>query len=237
MKLVAVLLAASSVAAAPLCRSEEECRTRSRQAFLDVERTARLAASEQQEALPRLYLETYPGLEGLLAHLRPYRIPPGDGLTPEELAARIEAEAGWGWLAEIARSRAREILAGQRAKLVGLVASDFRDGSPAALHRALRVVGDLRLWDFLDDAVRVLESAPEELAGRAAYALRDLNDPRAIEPLIRKDPQHPTRYFEILRYLQRNRPPHPLLVRLLDSADETTRRQAAYALEESIRPK
>jgi HEAT repeat protein len=75
--------------------------------------------------------------------------------------------------------------------------------------------------------------APPALVDSAAYALRDLDDPRAIEPLLRKYPAHPTVYFEILRHLQRNRSPHPLLVKLREDRDPEIRWQASYALAEA----
>ncbi len=232
-----VLGAAAMLSAAGWCRAAEACRTGARALFLEVERAARGDEAAQRECVAHLYYNIYPQLAGCLAHLVPYQIPASGELSAEQLAARIEQEAGWGWLAEAARRRAHEILARQRNAVRPLVRADFQDGSPKSLLRALRTVGELRLWDFLDETAHVLRTAAGDLADRAADALRDLNDPRAIAPLIEKDPQRPTRYLETLRVLQRNRPPHPLLLRLLESADETTRRQAAYALADSIRPK
>jgi hypothetical protein len=225
------LLAAWSLAAVEICSTD--CRSKSLAAFLDVERVARRSEADQRDEIPRLYREVYPKLRGYLAHLQPYGLPIGEGLTVEQLAERIEQEAGWGWLAEGARRRARDVLGRHRGLVVRLVREDFETGGPEALDRAVRTVGDLRLWELLNQTVHVLQTGPEELADAAAYALRDLNDPRAIEPLIRKDPQRPTKYLELLRCLQRNRPPHPLLVNLLKSGNATVRRQAAYALEEA----
>ena len=70
----------------------------------------------------------------------------------------------------------------------------------------------------------------------AAYTLRDLDDPRAIPVLIEGSPDQPTRYFESLRHLQRDRPAHILLLELLRSDQPAERWQAAYALSESRDP-
>jgi len=231
------LLFACSLPAWGWCQTDDQCRSGSRSAFLDVERVARQSEDAQREQIPRLYRETCSEAREYLAHLRPYSVPSGEALSVEDLAARIEREAGWGWLAEAARRRCADLFGRHRAMVRSLVLADFHSATPEGLRRACRTVGELRLWELFPEAVEVLQTAPEELADLAAYALRDLNDPRAIEPLIRKDPQRPTRYFELLRFLQRNRPPHPLLVGLLKTEDATVRRQAAYALEEAIAPK
>jgi hypothetical protein len=232
MKLAACLFLAL-LPAWGMCSTDAECRAGARQAFLEVARIARLSDAAQREQVPRLYREIYPALQEYMAHLIPYRVPPGAGLSAEELADLVELAGGWGAVAEEARRRSREILGRHPEATGALVRADFQASTADSLRRALLVVSSLRMKEFFDETLGAFQSAPPALVDPAAYALRDLDDPRAIEPLLRKYPAHPTVYFEILRHLQRNRPPHPLLVKLREDRDPEIRWQASYALAEA----
>jgi HEAT repeat protein len=72
---------------------------------------------------------------------------------------------------------------------------------------------------------------------QAVYALRDLNDPRAIRPMVEHDPASPMASFEVLRRLCKRRAAPPCLTRLLRSLNPEIRWRAAYALAESGDPK
>lgn len=76
-----------------------------------------------------------------------------------------------------------------------------------------------------------LEAAGELELGPLAYALRNLDDPRAIPLLLGKDGRG-VRHFELLRTLQRNRKADPNLTKLLADEDSQVRWRAAYALAE-----
>jgi hypothetical protein len=235
VKLLSLLIAAT-LPAWGLCGSEADCRQGARQFFLDVERVSRLPAVSQEAQVTRLYREVYPQLQEYLAHVIAYRVPPREHLAPEELAARLEGIGGWGVLAAEARRRCREVLAAHPVAIRELVRADFATASRESLRRALLAVSSLRLAEFFDETLAAFRTAEPALLDPAAYTLRDLGDPRAIEPLLRKDPAHPTLYFEILRSLQRNRPPHPLLVQLLSHEDAQIRWEAAQALSEAAPP-
>jgi HEAT repeat protein len=119
---------------------------------------------------------------------------------------------------------------GHRAEVAILVREDLANGSPQERRWALKVAGALKL-NALYDEVEAAFRGPEPEA--AAYALRDLDDPRAIPVLIQSSADHPTMHFEILRSLQRHRPANGSLLELVRSTDATVRWQAAYALAES----
>jgi len=97
MKLVACLLLAL-LPAWGMCSTDAACRAGARQAFLDVERIARLGETAQREQVPRLYRDIYPTLQEYLAHLIAFS---GDWEHGCELAERARQlnpnHPGWYW--------------------------------------------------------------------------------------------------------------------------------------------
>jgi hypothetical protein len=206
-----------------------------RRLFVEVERVARLPSRQQATHLPRLYREVCPQLNQMfVAHTLMAPAPAArERETPTQAANRIEGVGGWPALADAGRRRCRELMTSHRSAAEALALEDLRDGSNRDQTRALHMIGELRAIRLFDAVVAALRM-PEPIF--AAQALRTLDDPRAIAPLIHRFPEEPTRFFDILRSLQRNRPAHPLLLELLRSKDTQVRWQAAHALTESRDP-
>lgn len=85
------------------------------------------------------------------------------------------------------------------------VRADLRSGDRRQVGHAMRVLGELRWGEFFDDVVGILRGADRDLAGRAPYALRDLDDPRAI-PLLLAEPDGHRKHMELLHHLCIGRP-------------------------------
>jgi len=169
----------------------------------DLETIEALSYADQAREIPRIYRETWPGLQ--IALVSSFVIQPN-----------------------VARSRCRALLESHHDQLVALVREDLRSGD---VIRGLRAAGEFRLASLYDDVSAHLQGRAEVYA---AYALAEINDPRAIALLTGKGV---LMHFEPLRRLQRNRPAVPSLAELLDSPDSGIRWRTAYALAESADPK
>src|SRR5690348_5513321 len=98
--------------------SDQDYRTRTRDLFLAVERTARLQSSQQDLQIARIYSEVWPTLEReMLAALTQSNVRSltvngiyGQNLKPEELADALDRQGGWPLVAEVARNRCRALL-------------------------------------------------------------------------------------------------------------------------------
>lgn len=217
-------------------RDEAKTTARVREIFLAVERVERLPESEQAPRLPRLYREYCPELEvryrGALAMMPPREEDSESGGMVER-ANQLEKLGGWPLLAEAARRRCEELFRRHPGRTLALVESDLASGSPEVIRRGLSVAGRLRFTELYDKVVETFHG-PE--ADTAAYTLRDLDDPRAIRLLLDRHTGDPMRYFEVLRVLQRKRPPEARLLALVASESADVRWRAAYALAESGDP-
>ena len=223
-------------------RFEPETLGAVRKIFLEVEQTARMSARDQVGHLPRLYRAVCPQLAGrflsasliffakssVVSITKPSA--PMEELTADQRAAELEKMGGWVALAHGARTRCREIFERHRNQVQPLVEEDLRSESTEAVRRGLSMAGGIRLTALFDQVVDAFHDSEESAA---AYALRGLGDTRAIPILIAKHPEDPTRYFEVLRTLQRRHAAHPMLLALLDSEQPSVRWRAAYALAES----
>lgn len=205
-----------------------------RRLFIEIESARRLPVALQAERLPRIYRDVCPQLQRMYAAHGSggFPMPTNEGETPADVADRIGA-GGWPEFGEAGRQRCRAFLSAHLPAVEILARDDLRAAPRRDQWWALRVIGELRAVRLFDDVIAVLRDPDPTYA---AQALRELNDPRAIPPLIRRFPDEPTRFFETLRTLQHDRPAHPLLLELLHANDATTRWQAAYALVESRDP-
>ena len=213
--------------------SEKETLVAVRKIFLEIEHVARMAARDQVDRLPRLYRDVCPQLTGRFlsaAAILFYPSPPKENPTPEERAAELEKMGGWAVLVQHARTRCGEIFGRHPDEVQPLVEEDLRSESKETVRRGLSMAGGIRLTALFDQVVDAFHGSEESAA---AYALRGVGDTRAIPILIAKHPEDPTRYFEVLRTLQRRHTAHPMLLALLDSEQPKVRWQAAYALAES----
>jgi len=207
-----------------------------RELFVEIVRIERLPASERRKEIPRVYLNLFDPVVSqayAVAYL-PRSMPPlkSDKMSPEELADAVGSATGWGSVLYMARSRCLDMLRENPDILVPLVKRDLEGSDLTGRKRGLKLVSELPRPEYFDDVIGIFRD-DTELSSTAAYSLRDLNDPRAIRPLIQKDPKQPTQYFEIMRFLSRKRKGDPELVRLLGSPDSKVRWQAAYALADS----
>ena len=228
--LLALLLGQTTV---PVVSSQEDRQlTLARRLFLEVETAARLPNLQLTERFLLVYRDVCPQLNAMfMAHTvfgRPE--PASRDESPDQAAARIERAGGWPMLGEAGRRRCTDFMTTHRDIVEPLVRTDLRSGSPRDRRWALHVIGEIRAVSLLHDVIWALRD-PDPVY--VAQALRSLDDPRAIPPLIRRFSDQPTRFFETLRSLQRNRPAHALLLDQLRSKDATARWQAAYALAES----
>ncbi len=148
------------------CRGDAPSAARSRQLFLEAEGLARATPAARQPQIRRVYEDSYPAARMSRAHLRPYLIPDGAGMTPEQLADRIEREAGWGWLSEVARAKLRQLLLDHREMILPLASADLKAAQEQQLERGLRAIGERGL-------VRLLDSRDPAIRWQAEYALAE----------------------------------------------------------------
>lgn len=210
--------------------------------FIEVENIYRADKKIQKNKIPYLYKELIPKIffSRYSYYSTPYNLefadtpnsPPQD-LVPEELANWMLANRNDGWmvLMEASKKTSLSILAGHKDILLPLVEHDLGSGNNTTLERALFIIGDLKLNKFYNNVLEIFKTN-KDWKQTAVYTLRDLNDPRAIKHLINENKNNPTKYFEILRTLQRQRSADPALVALLSNPDAEIRWKAAYALAE-----
>jgi HEAT repeat protein len=216
---------------------EQDYRTKARDLFLAVERTARLQTPQQDLETARIYRDVWPVLESeMLTAMtsnaaRAHNAVEDGNLTPEELAAAYERQGGWPFVAEAARIRCRRLLGLHPREIEGLAREDLGSKDRKQLQRGLEAAGQFHLTALYDAVADQLDGTEEVFA---ASALRDLNDPRAIPLLVRHGIR---RHFEVLRGLQRGRPANSRLLALLHDMDSEVRWRAAYALAESGDPR
>jgi hypothetical protein len=206
-----------------------------RRLFIEIASASALPPARQADRLRNLYRDICPPLnERYVAHLVFAPLPRvADSDSPQRKAELLEQAGGWPVLADAGRRLCWEFMRAH-SDAATLLARDGLQGSDRASRLwALRVIGEVRAAALFDAVVSALVG-PDGIY--AADALRSLDDPRAIPLLIRQSPEDPTRFFETLRSLQRNRPAHQLLLDLLRSGDATVRWRAAYALVESRDP-
>lgn len=194
-----------------------------------------MSREEQAKHVAHVYHDLFQALE-----MRPFSmaVRPDfrvnrSSLTPEQAADSLAGgDMGWAELFEGARKNCFELLQTNINLLVPLVKEDLTSTINANARRGIRAASAFHLGQLFDDLVTVFQK-DDKLALYAAYALRDLNDPRAIRILVERSATRPTEYYECLLHLQHGRKAAPALLRLLDSPDARIRWQATYALRES----
>lgn len=224
----------------PLCAvicvaqiSEQDYPAKARELFLTVYRTARLQTPQQDPEIPHIYRDVWPVLEADMLTAMIATPPSGldeRNLTPEELAAAYARRGGWPVVAEAARVRCRSLLAAHSKEVEGLAREDLESHDRKQLQRGLQAAARFHLTPLYDDVAAQLDGPEDDFA---AYALRELNDPRAIPLLARHGF---TRHYDVLRTLQRGRPADPALLALLKDKNPEVRWRAVYALAESGDP-
>jgi HEAT repeat protein len=115
-----------------------------------------------------------------------------------------------------------------------LIVADLASKNEKEVKWALQVVSEVGGKEFLEPVLEVFKKNPA-CSDAAIYALRGIDDPRAIAALVERHPDL-LAVSGVLRSLQRKRPADPALVALLDSKDAKVRSYAASALAESGDP-
>ena len=205
-----------------------------RRLFVEIERITRMPKGDQVKQVGHVYHDLFLPLERrLYSNLVIVSYPVNrDTLTPEETADALTANGGWVRLHEAGRENCLALLRTNINELVPLVKEDLASADDITVTRGLGAMSAFRLGQLFEDLVAVFQKN-DKLALYAAYALRDLNDSRAIGILVGRFPDRPTEYYEALLHLQHGRQADPALLRLLDSKDAQIRWQATYALRES----
>jgi hypothetical protein len=150
---------------------EQDYRTRARDLFLTVERTARLRTTHQDLEIGRIYCDVWPVLETEMlmsfnGWAAPNTVDEGH-LTPKELAAAYEQQGGWPFVAEAARKRCRRLLGAHSDLIERLVREDLGSTDRKQLQRGLRAAGQFHL-DALYDAVAAT-LVPRRISTRTPY--------------------------------------------------------------------
>ncbi len=202
--------------------------------FVSVEKVYRLKKSAQKEHLSTLYRITYPRIEPMLVCCAFFTKIPKNRLaySPKELAEHIvkQKHSHWGQLVGNASITCRKILLRHPDILIPLVEQDLVCTDSSSVKRGLNAIREFRLKGFYDPVLRIFNQR-EDLAQTAAHTLSAINNPSAIEPMIRKYPDLQTHsIFEELRDLQQKRKASPLLIQCLRSNNASVRWRAAYAL-------
>ena len=210
--------------------------------FIKTETVSRLDNKEQKQHIKNLYQDIYPTLQTL----KVFGIFPGPFISKEELklspkkladVIAVDKHGGWPWLIQFSINNCLDIFKTNQEHLIPFVKKDIESQITANKKRALYVIRDLNLTNFFKSIVYVLET-DSSLFGIATITLRDIDNPKAIAPIVRTCPNlQRNMVFGYLRLLQRGRSADPSLITLLESKDPEVRWRAGYALAESNDPK
>ncbi len=210
--------------------------------FIKTEIVSRLENEEQKKHIKNLYQNIFPELQTL----KIFGIFPGPFITKKELKLSPEKLAdfiadnkfgGWPWLIQFSINNCLDIFKTNQEYLIPFVKADINSEITANKKRALYVIQNLNLTNFFESIVYVLET-DSSLFGIASITLRDIDNPKAIAPIVRTCPDlKRNMVFGYLRRLQRGRPADSSLITLLESKNPEVRWRAGYALAESNDPK
>ncbi len=210
--------------------------------FIKTEIVSRLENEEQKKHIKNLYQNIFPELQTL----KIFGIFPGPFITKKELKLSPEKLAdfiadnkfgGWPWLIQFSINNCLDIFKTNQEYLIPFVKADINSEITANKKRALYVIRELKLTNFFESIVYVLET-DSSLFGIASITLRDIDNPKAIAPIVRTCPDlKRNMVFGYLRLLQRGRSADSSLITLLESKDPEVRWRAGYALAESNDPK
>jgi hypothetical protein len=208
--------------------------------ILDVERIRRLEPTAQKKEVERLYRTLAPRIGELFHYsLVKRKVDYNEGrdkLSPEAWVEKAWATSpdAYMYMAWDTRAMCYAILDKQRVELRPLVVADLASKDEKDVKRALRIVSEVGGKEFFEPVLEVFEKNAA-CSDAAIYALRDIRDPRAIAPMVKRHPDL-VAVGSALRTLQARQPADPALVAFLDSKDAQVRALAANGLAESGDP-
>jgi hypothetical protein len=211
-----------------------ELQDKTKESFMQIEDVWRIPKEKQKEGIVKIYKEVLPSI---------YFIPFSDttipnqflkipeNLSTNELANWFLKEHRLSQFMRYTKSRGLNLLRENIQETKRLIKIDLLSATDKERERALMYISEFKLSEFNEDVLGIFLHSTE-LESKAAYTMRDLQMYDGIKFLVSK-PENPTKYFEILRTLQKNKKAHDSILPLLDSPDSEIRWKSAYALAES----
>lgn len=234
--LLGPLLLLLALASGPAAGEDVADPKKVKQLLVDVERIRRLEPREQTKEVDRLYRTLAPRAGEFRYHLRQREfdyLKDRDKLTPEAWVEKAWTSFpdAFMYLLWDARAECYALLKKQQAVLQPLIVADLASKKEKEVKWALQVVGEVGGKELFEPVLEVFKKNAA-CSNAAIYALRGIDDPRAIAALVERHPDL-LAVSSVLRGLQAKRPADPALVALLDSRDAKVRAYAASALAES----
>jgi hypothetical protein len=211
-----------------------ELQDKTKESFIQIEDVWGMPKEKQKEGIASIYKEVLPSI-----YLIPFSAPSipfqflkiPENLSTNELANWFLKEHRLSQFMIYTRNRGFNLLRENIQETKRLIKIDLLSATDKERERALMYIGEFKLSEFNEDVLDIFLHSTE-LESKAAYTMRDLQMYDGIKFLVSK-PENPTKYFEILRTLQKNKKAHESILVLLDSPDSEIRWKSAYALAES----
>lgn len=206
-------------------------------AFISTQQISRLPAEEQTKRISKVYEHLRPVIVSMAMSVVPNAKAnliwsERSNYTPSELAERLIEVEAYSYFYAYGKASSDALLKNNLVSLSELVAADLRSSDLDLKKQGLNIIRDLGVPRFYKEVAQILKHDPA-LETEAAYALRSLNEPRAIPILVNCDRSNPMKFFEILRFLSRSHSADATIIRLLDDKNPEIRWRAAYTLAES----
>lgn len=169
-------------------------------AFVSAQQISRLSAEEQRKRIPEVYERLRPALVNMMVTV----IPNAQAeilwrerhrYSPQQLADELLELEAYGYFHSLGQRTCDALLKNNSVSLSELVAADLESSDISQAKRGLNMIRDLgdgpssnvfRLSRFYKEVAEILTHTPS-LETEAAYALRGLNEPRAIPILVNCD--------------------------------------------------
>ncbi len=214
--------------------SSSELEKKVKESFILIEEIWKLPDTEKQKRIIIIYKEAVPSIY-FVPFADPY-IPsqvmnPPPNLEQNELAEWYSNNLRLSQFMRYTRSRGLALLKENLLTTKLLIDKDLESEEIRDKERALTYISEFKLNEYVKKVIHIFLNV-SELETKAAYTIRDLDYYYGIAHLIEKPP-NPTKYFEILRNLQKGKRPYKGLIALLDSPNYEIRWRAAYSLAES----
>lgn len=151
--------------------------------------------------------------------------------NPQELAAWHAENSDEVYFFEMTQYVCNSVLETNLPSLKPLIEKELVSSNDDEAERALLIIGTHELVEFNQDVIEVFMRT-ENLGKRAAWTLALLKQYDSIVPLTKKSAD-PMEYSGAIASLQRTNPPHPVLLKLLESDQADIRAKTVRALSQS----